>query len=142
MQAALDLAEQAAMAGEIPVGAVVTQHNDIIGHGHNQPISGHDPSAHAEIIAMRAAAAHLKNYRLHGCTLYVTLEPCPMCLAAAAHARIDRIVYAAPDERAGACGGAIDLVRANWHQHRPVIDTGPLEQHAAELLRRFFQLRR
>jgi len=142
MQEALRLAKRAGRQGEVPVGAVVVSNGVVIGSGHNRPISGHDPTAHAEIEAIRAAAKSKGNYRLDGCTLYVTLEPCPMCFAAAAHARIARIVYAAPDMRAGACGGAIDLLRAKWHQHRPVVDTGPLEQQAADLLTEFFQQRR
>ncbi|WP_407645309.1 tRNA adenosine(34) deaminase TadA [Halothiobacillus diazotrophicus] len=142
MQQALDEARHAAAAGEVPVGAVLVRDGAVIARGHNTPIGDHDPTAHAEIRALRAAGAALGNYRLDGCTLYVTLEPCPMCLAAMTHARIDRVVYAAPDPRAGACGGAIDLNRAPWHHHPLVIDTGPCEQEAAELLRTFFEDRR
>jgi tRNA(adenine34) deaminase len=91
---------------------------------------------------LRAAGESLGNYRLDGCTLYVTLEPCPMCLAAISHARVARVVYAAPDPRAGACGGAMDLNRASWHHFSPIIDTGPCEVEAAALLLRFFQHRR
>ncbi len=143
MTEALSLARQSIELGEVPVGAIVVDgEGRIIGRGHNRPVTLHDPSAHAEILAMREAGRHLANYRLDDCTLYVTLEPCPMCLAAASHARIARIVYAAPDPRAGACGSAIDLNRAHWHHFRPVIDTGPCETEAAELLTRFFQKRR
>ncbi|HSH84813.1 MAG TPA: tRNA adenosine(34) deaminase TadA [Guyparkeria sp.] len=143
MEECLILARQSIELGEVPVGAVVVDTSGvIIGRGHNRPVSLHDPSAHAEILAMREAGQALSNYRLDGCTLYVTLEPCPMCLAAAAHARVGRIVYAAPDPRAGACGSAIDLNRADWHHFRPVIDTGPCEAEAAELLSAFFREKR
>lgn len=143
MRDCLALARRSMAAGEVPVGAVVVDAGGrIVGRGHNRPIALHDPSAHAEILAMREAGQAQANYRLDDCTLYVTLEPCPMCLAAAAHARISRIVYAAPDPRAGACGSAIDLNRADWHHFRPVIDTGPCEAEAAELLTTFFHDRR
>ena len=143
MQECLVLARRSIMLGEVPVGAVVVDANGTtIGRGHNRPVRLHDPSAHAEILAMREAGQALANYRLDDCTLYVTLEPCPMCLAAASHARIARIVYAAPDPRAGACGSAIDLNRAEWHHFRPVIDTGPCEAEAADLLTDFFRQRR
>ena len=143
MQECLVLARRSIMLGEVPVGAIVVNADGkIIGRGHNRPVGLHDPSAHAEILAMRAAGQALGNDRLDDCTLYVTLEPCPMCLAAASHARIARVVYAAPDPRAGAAGGAIDLNRADWHHFRPVIDTGPLEREAADLLTQFFQARR
>ena len=143
MQECLVLARRSIMLGEVPVGAIVVDANGTtIGRGHNRPVHLHDPSAHAEILAMREAGQALGNYRLDDCTLYVTLEPCPMCLAAASHARIARIVYAAPDPRAGACGSAIDLNRAEWHHFRPVIDTGPCEREAADLLTQFFQARR
>ncbi|QGT79562.1 tRNA-specific adenosine deaminase [Guyparkeria halophila] len=143
MQECLALARHSIEAGEVPVGAVVVDADGrVIGRGHNRPVALHDPSAHAEILAMRDAGAFLDNYRLDDCTLYVTLEPCPMCLAAASHARISRIVYAAPDPRAGACGSAIDLNRADWHHFRPVIDTGPCEAEAAALLTQFFKARR
>ncbi|MDG4867843.1 tRNA adenosine(34) deaminase TadA [Guyparkeria sp. 1SP6A2] len=143
MTEALALARRSITAGEVPVGAVVVDgEGEIIGRGHNRPVALHDPSAHAEILAMREAGRNLGNYRLDDCTLFVTLEPCPMCLAAASHARIARIVYAAPDPRAGACGSAIDLNRADWHHFRPIIDTGPLESEAAEMLTAFFRQRR
>ncbi len=143
MTEALALARRSITAGEVPVGAVVVdREGEIIGRGHNRPVALHDPTAHAEILAMREAGRRLGNYRLDDCTLFVTLEPCPMCLAAASHARIARIVYAAPDPRAGACGSAIDLNRAAWHQFRPIIDTGPLETEAAEMLTAFFRQRR
>lgn len=142
MEEALRQAEQAAAEGEVPVGAVLVRNGERIAAGRNAPIRLNDPTAHAEILTLRAAGAALGNYRLDDCTLYVTLEPCPMCLAAISHARIARVVYAAPDPRAGACGGAIDLNRARWHHFTPVIDTGPCEAQASELLQRFFQTRR
>src|SRR5688500_16216804 len=104
MRAALELASQAAEAGEVPVGAVVVKDGEIVGRGYNHPISGHDPTAHAEIAALRDAASRLGNYRLGGCDLYVTLEPCVMCAGAILHARIGRVFYGARDPKTGACG--------------------------------------
>ncbi len=142
MQQALNEARLAAADGEVPVGAVVVRQGEVIATGRNAPIRLNDPSAHAEMLALRAAGTALGNYRLDDCTLYVTLEPCPMCMAAISHARITRVVFAAPDPRAGACGGAIDLNRAPWHHHPVIVDTGPCEQESAELLQVFFQERR
>ena len=142
MQLALAEAELASAEGEVPVGAVVVRQGKVIATGRNAPIRLNDPSAHAEMLALRAAGIALGNYRLDDCTLYVTLEPCPMCMAAISHARIARVVFAAPDPRAGACGGAIDLNRAPWHHHPVIVDTGPCEQEAAALLQSFFQVRR
>lgn len=142
MLEALAEAQLAATEGEVPVGAVLVRDGELIARGRNAPIARHDPTAHAEILALRAAGESLGNYRLDGCTLYVTLEPCPMCLAAISHARVARVVYAAPDSRAGACGGAMDLNRADWHHFSPIIDTGPCEAEAAALLLQFFQHRR
>ena len=110
MQVALQLAKQAALAEEVPVGAIVVKDGVIIGRGSNAPIVNHDPTAHAEIQAMRAAALHLGNYRLVDCTLYVTLEPCAMCSGAIQHARIARLVYGASDPKTGACGSIINLM--------------------------------
>src|SRR5205085_2100521 len=109
MREALALAEEAAAAGEVPVGAVVVRDGTVVGRGSNRPISSHDPTAHAEIVALREAAARLGNYRLPGCELYVTLEPCAMCVGAMVHARIARVVFGAPDPKTGACGGIVDL---------------------------------
>ncbi len=142
MQLALAEAELASTEVEVPVGAVVVRRGEVIATGRNAPIRLNDPSAHAEMLALRAAGVALGNYRLDECTLYVTLEPCPMCMAAISHARIARVVFAAPDPRAGACGGAIDLNRAPWHHHPVIVDTGPCEQEAAALLQSFFQVRR
>ena len=110
MLQALDLAKLAAQADEVPVGAIVVKDGVIIGRGSNAPISSHDPTAHAEITAMRDAAKHLKNYRLVGCTLYVTLEPCAMCSGAIQHARIARLVFGANDPKTGACGSVVNLM--------------------------------
>ncbi len=142
MQLALQEAERAMAEGEVPVGAVVVKQGEVIARARNAPIRLHDPTAHAEILALRAAGAALGNYRLDDCTLFVTLEPCPMCLAAISHARIARVVFAAPDVRAGACGGALDLNRAAWHHFAPTIDTGPCEVQAAALMQDFFRTRR
>ena len=142
MQLALREAERAMAEGEVPVGAVVVKQGEVIARARNAPIRLHDPTAHAEILALRAAGAALGNYRLDDCTLFVTLEPCPMCLAAISHARIARVVFAAPDVRAGACGGALDLNRAAWHHFAPTIDTGPCEAQAAALMQDFFRTRR
>ncbi len=107
MQIALQLAQEAAAAGEVPVGSVIVKNDKIIGRGYNAPITTHDPSAHAEIRAMRDAAQHLGNYRLVGCTLYVTLEPCAMCTGAIQHARIAKVIYGASDLKTGACGSVV-----------------------------------
>ena len=142
MQTALELAQQAQDQGEVPVGAVVVQNGRIIGHGYNRPISTADPAAHAEIMAMRAAGSHLGNYRLLDCTLYVTLEPCTMCIGAIFHARIQRLVFAATDPKTGACGSVIDLpaeVRLNHHLQ---VDSGILAAEASALLKQFFAQKR
>ncbi|MFP4272493.1 MAG: tRNA adenosine(34) deaminase TadA [Halothiobacillaceae bacterium] len=143
MTRALELARSAADAGEVPVGAVVVDaDNRLVGAGRNGPIAARDPTAHAEIVALRAAAARLDNYRLGGCTLYVTLEPCAMCVGAMVHARITRLVFGAPDPRTGCCGSATDLVRAPFHNHRIEVDGGLMGEQSADLLRNFFRARR
>ena len=146
MLAALDLAKQARDAGEVPVGAVVVQHGEagdaIIGRGFNAPISRHDPSAHAEIMALRDAAQTLQNYRLPGCSLYVTLEPCAMCLGAIFHARIARVVYGAADPKTGACGSVVDLSSSTQLNHHAEIVGGVLADEASALLKQFFAERR
>jgi len=142
MRAALALAAEAAAAGEVPVGAVVVREGEIVGRGYNRPISSHDPTAHAEIVALREAAARLGNYRLPGCELYVTLEPCAMCVGAMVHARIARVVYGASDPKTGACGGIVDLPAiAHWNHHG-VFTGGLLAEECGALLRRFFAERR
>ena len=142
MREALALAAQAAEAGEVPVGAVVVQDSVIIGRGYNRPISSADPTAHAEIVAMREAARHLGNYRLVGCELFVTLEPCVMCVGAMAHARIGRIVYGARDPKTGACGSILDLPALETFNHHGRFEGGVLAAESAEILRRFFAARR
>jgi len=142
MQAALGLAKEAASIGEVPVGAVVVKDGEIIGRGSNAPISQHDPSAHAEIQAMRDAAARLGNYRLVGCSLYVTLEPCAMCAGAIQHARIASLVYGASDPKTGACGSVIDLMTEARLNHHTEVTGGILAQECGSLLSAFFASRR
>lgn len=142
MREALQLARQAAAAGEVPVGAVVVKHSAVIGRGYNQPISGHDPTAHAEIIAMRNAARHLGNYRLNDCELFVTLEPCVMCVGAIMHARMARVIYATPDPKTGACGSVVDLFAEDGLNHHTAVSGGILADDAAQLLQQFFAARR
>ena len=138
MREALVLAAQAAAAGEVPVGAVVVRDGRIIGRGSNRPISSEDPTAHAEIVALREAAKAEGNYRLPGCELYVTLEPCAMCVGAMVHARIARVVYGARDPKTGACGSIVDLPAiAHWNHHG-VFTGGLLAEECAAQLRRFF----
>ena len=142
MSAALALAQEASEAGEVPVGAVVVKAGEIIGAGFNAPISRHDPSAHAEIQAMRAAALALGNYRLTGCTLYVTLEPCAMCAGAIQHARVARVVFGASDQKTGACGSVVDLFGEPLLNHHTTVEGGLLAQQCGELLTNFFRERR
>ena len=142
MQRALLLARRAAERGEVPVGALVVMGGRIIGEGWNQPVTQHDPTAHAEVVALRAAAAHVGNYRLGGATLYATLEPCAMCAGAALNARISRLVFGAWDSRAGACSSVLDVPRAMQRTHRLDTFGGVLDSQAAELLREFFSARR
>lgn len=142
MQAALALARQAQESGEVPVGAVVVRDGVIIGRGFNRPIAAADPSAHAEIMALRDAGHYLANYRLLDCTLYVTLEPCVMCIGAMFHARIRRLVYAATDPKTGACGSIVDLpaqTRLNHHLH---VAAGIMAPEASALLKQFFAQKR
>lgn len=143
MRLALELAEQAAAAGEVPVGAVLVKDDEVIGRGSNRPIGAHDPSAHAEIEALRDAARRVGNYRLPGTELYVTLEPCPMCAGAIVHARVARVIYGAPDPRGGACGSRFDLLPSDDRfNHHTDCRGGLLEQQCAETLRRFFRAKR
>lgn len=143
MARALQLAEQAQHAGEVPVGALVVRDGEVIGEGWNRPIGDHDPSAHAEIVALRDAAHRVQNYRLPGSTLYVTLEPCPMCAGAIVHARIDRVVFAASDPRAGAAGSVFDLLPSDERfNHRVGCEGGLLAEQSADLLKGFFRARR
>jgi tRNA(adenine34) deaminase len=142
MRLALVLAAEAARSGEVPVGAVVVQGDEIIGRGFNAPIGMHDPSAHAEMTALREAARRLGNYRLPGCSLYVTLEPCAMCAGAIQHARIARVVYGARDPKTGACGSVVDLFAEQRLNHHATIVGGVLAAESAALLQAFFASRR
>ena len=142
MQQALVLAQQAWDAGEVPVGALVVKDGVVIGRGYNAPISGHDPSAHAEIQALRNAANYLGNYRLTDCDLYVTIEPCAMCAGAIMHARIARVVYGAADAKTGVCGSVVDLFAETKLNHHAVVVSGVLAQACSEIMSRFFAERR
>ena len=142
MKRALALASEAAAAGEVPIGAVVVKDGAIIGEGRNAPRADHDPTAHAEILAIRAAAKALGDERLTGCELFVTLEPCPMCAGAIAHARIARVIYAAPDPKGGAVMHGARVFDHPQCLHRPEVVGGIGEGEAADLLRAFFQERR
>lgn len=142
MAEALTLARQAADANEVPVGAVIVKDGQVVGRGWNRNISLHDPSAHAEIMAMREAGEALSNHRLPGCTLYATLEPCVMCAGAMIHARLDRIVFAASDPKTGAAGGKFDLLTNPAHNHAAEVNGGCLADESADLLRDFFRQRR
>ena len=142
MRAALEQARNAQAAGEVPVGAVVVKDGEIIGKGFNAPISRHDPAAHAEILALRDAANRLGNYRLPSCALYVSLEPCAMCVGAMLHARIARLVYGASDAKTGACGSVIDLFAEPRLNHHASVTAGVMEEECAALLRDFFAARR
>ncbi len=142
MRAALELATRAEAEGEVPVGAVVVKDGEIIGRGWNRTIGDSDPTAHAEIIALREAGRALANYRLTGCELYVTLEPCPMCAGAMVHARLGRLVYGATDPKTGAAGSVFDLLPGNAHNHRVAVAGGCLGDECGNQLRAFFRARR
>ncbi len=142
MRRALALAVQAAREGEVPVGAVLVKDGELIAEERNRPIADHDPTSHAEIRVLRAAGKVLQNYRLPGTTLYVTLEPCPMCAGAIVHSRVDRVVYAASDPRTGAAGSVYNLLQSNELNHRCEVTGGVLETESATLLREFFRARR
>jgi tRNA(adenine34) deaminase len=142
MHHALDLARRAGEQGEVPVGAVLVRAEALCGEGWNRPIGGSDPTAHAEIVAIRDGAAKSGNYRLVGTTLYVTLEPCLMCVGAIVHARVGRVVFGAADPKSGAVGGAVDLRQAPVFNHRVEYLGGVLAEQSADLLRAFFRARR
>ncbi len=142
MEAALEEARQAAEAGEVPIGAVAVHDGEIIARGQNRVLRTNDPTAHAEIVALRGAAAALGNYRLNGVTLYVTLEPCAMCAGAMVHARIARLVYAAADPKAGAAGSVLGVVNHPRLNHLMQVEQGIMAEEAGELLRSFFRERR
>ncbi|MBL8247449.1 MAG: tRNA adenosine(34) deaminase TadA [Candidatus Competibacter sp.] len=142
MRRALELAQCAAAAGEVPVGAVLVLDNEAVGEGWNQPISRCDPTAHAEIMALQAAAARLGNYRLVNSTLYVTLEPCAMCAGAMIHARVGRVVFGATDPRAGAAGSIFNILQSARLNHRAEVVGGLLAEECGAVLRDFFRARR
>jgi tRNA(adenine34) deaminase len=142
MRHALDLANLAQDNGEIPVGAVVVRHGEIIGRGYNRPITATDPTAHAEILALRDAARQLGNYRLPDCTLYVTLEPCLMCVGSIFHARIKRLVFATDDPKTGVCGSVLNLPIDARLNHHLVVSRGILAEEARALLKKFFVAKR
>ena len=142
MREALNLAAEAEARGEVPVGAIVVQDGTIIGRGFNQPISAQDPTAHAEIVAMRNAAAAIGNYRLSGCELFVTLEPCVMCAGAIMHARISRLIYGAQDPKTGGCGSVVNLFVQNKLNHHATVTGGLLAEECGKRLSAFFASRR
>jgi len=142
MNRAIELAREAQAAGEVPVGALIVRDGEILAEGFNRPISTRDPTAHAEMVALRAAAARVDNYRLTGTTLYVTLEPCAMCAGAMVHARVARLVYAASDPRAGAAGSVFNVVQNAALNHRLEVVPGVLAEACGTLLRDFFVARR
>lgn len=142
MEAALALAREAGALGEVPVGAVVVKDGEIVGRGSNQPIGRHDPTAHAEIMALRDAALNLGNYRLPGCELYVTLEPCAMCAGAIMHARISRVIFGAMDPKTGVAGSVIDLFGEERLNHHAQVQGGVMAKECAALLSGFFAARR
>jgi tRNA(adenine34) deaminase len=142
MRRALELADAAAIVGEVPVGAVLVHENHVIAMGYNQPISSNDPTAHAEIIAMREAGRLMDNYRLEDTTLYVTLEPCPMCASAIVHARVRRVVFGAWDPKGGGAGSIVNIFALPQLNHRVDVFGGVLMEECAERLTRFFRTRR
>ena len=142
MQQALEQAQLAALAGEVPVGAVLVRDGLVISRAFNKPISDHDPSAHAEMLALRQAAMADENYRLPGATLYVTLEPCTMCAGAILHARLDRIVYGATDLKTGAAGSVLDVFSSKQINHQTSVEGGVMGEECGQLLRDFFKERR
>jgi tRNA(adenine34) deaminase len=142
MEAALAEARSAAEAGEVPIGAVVVREGEIVARAQNRVLRDNDPTAHAEIVSLREAARILGNYRLNGCTLFVTLEPCAMCAGAMIHARIDRLVLAAADPKAGACGSVLSVLNHPQLNHKMSVEQGILAEESGELLRSFFRERR
>jgi len=142
MAEALALARQAAESGEVPVGAVVVKDGAVVGRGYNRPVSGKDPTAHAEVMALRDAAERIGNYRLGDCELYVTLEPCAMCAGAIMHARVSRVVYGAADPKSGACGSVVDLFAENRLNYHATVVSGVMAEEATRLLQDFFSARR
>jgi len=142
MQMALELAAQAAATGEVPVGAVVVRDGVVVGRGYNQPVSSADPSAHAEVMALRDAGRTLGNYRLPGCDLYVSLEPCVMCSGAIMHARVSRVIFGASDLKTGACGSVVNLFAEARLNHHATVTGGVMAAESVGLLQNFFAARR
>jgi tRNA(adenine34) deaminase len=142
MQQAIEQAQLAAVAGEVPVGAVLVRDGQVIAKAFNKPIGNHDPSAHAEMLALREAAKTEGNYRLPGSTLYVTLEPCVMCAGAILHARVDRVVFGAPDPKTGAAGSVLDVFSSKQINHQTSVEGGVMSEECGQLLRSFFKERR
>ncbi|MCL2389477.1 MAG: tRNA adenosine(34) deaminase TadA [Elusimicrobia bacterium] len=142
MRAALRECQKAVNSGEVPVGAVIVKDGKIIARGFNKNITATDPTAHAEIVALRRAAKKLGNYRLNDCTIYVTLEPCAMCASALVHARIKKIVYGAPDPKAGACGSIFNIARHEKLNHKIELSSGALEDECSKMLKDFFKSKR
>ena len=142
MERALELARMAEQAGEVPVGAVLVKDNQLIAEGWNQPITSHDATSHAEIMAMREAGKKLNNYRLIDTVMYVTLEPCSMCVGAMIHARVSKVIYGASEPRTGALGGAFNLLDANQHNHIFDVEAGLMAEESKAMLQRFFKSRR
>lgn len=142
MQRAFELASIAEEKGEVPVGAVLAKDGEVVAEGFNQPILNHDPTAHAEMIAIRAAGQELENYRLVDTTLYVTLEPCAMCAMAMVHARVSRVVFATTDPRTGAAGSVLNILQNPSFNHQCVVESGLLQEECSEQLKRFFRNKR
>ncbi len=142
MRIAIEQAQLAAQSGEVPVGAVLVRDGQVISKAFNRPITNHDPSAHAEMLALREAALMEGNYRIPGSTLYVTLEPCVMCSGAMLHARIDRVVYGAPDPKTGAAGSVLDVFASKQINHQTSVEGGIMSEECGQLLRDFFKGRR
>ena len=142
MRMAIEQAQLAAQSGEVPVGAVLVKDGQVISKAFNKPIANHDPSAHAEMLALREAALVEENYRIPGSTLYVTLEPCAMCSGAILHARIDRVVYGAPDPKTGAAGSVLDIFASKQINHQTSVEGGIMSEECGQLLRDFFKGRR
>lgn len=142
MRMALSAAADAKLAGEVPVGAVIVRESEVLAIGYNRPIGGHDPTAHAEITVLRAASQKLGNYRLPGCTLYVTLEPCAMCAGAMMHARLARVVYGASDPKTGACGSVLNLFAESRLNHHTQVQGGVMAGECGTMLSDFFAERR
>lgn len=142
MELALEQARLAAEAGEVPVGALVIRDGEIVGQGHNRNLLDHDPTAHAEIVALRQAAEHLRNHRLGGCTVYATIEPCSMCAGTLIHARVSRLVYGASDPKAGAAGSVLKVLNHPDLNHKIEVTAGILSDKCSEILQEFFRRKR